>query len=748
MQNTIMWKKLKQQLWQWRGVLITAPSVTGLLIALRFLGLLQPLDLAAFDLFFRLRPLEPADPRIVVVGITETDIRKVGKWPIPDTVLAKLLNKLKQQQPAAIGLDVYRDLPVEPGHQELVKVFESTPNLIGIQFGVGNSKAESVAPPPVLSKLGQVSANDMPLDADGSIRRGFLYLTPSDDSAISSLGLKLALIYLQKKGIVEQAAKVNPDYLQLGKAVFVPFESNDGGYVRADAGGYQILLNFRGPREHFRTVSMTDILEDKVPKDWARDRIVLIGTTATSVKDAYNTPYGNRIVGLPEKTPGVEIHANLISQILSEALSGRVQIRPVPHLLAGLWIFGWSLVGATLSWKWRYAGGVTNFSPWKASSMVLAGGSLFVVSYLLFLGGWWIPVVPPLLALSGSAIAIAGYIAITATYIRQTFSRYLTDEVVANLLETPEGLKLGGERRKVTILMSDLRGFSAVSERLSPEKVVAFLNIYLGAMTEVITKYNGTIDEFIGDAILVIFGAPNQREDDAQRAVACAVAMQLAMDSVNAQIEKLGIHKLEMGIGINTGEVVVGNIGSQKRAKYGVVGSQVNVTGRIESYTVGGQILVSEFTRIDAGSIFVINRQIEIEAKGIKEPITLYDVRGITGKYNICLPDAEDNFYPLHEPIPLKYLLLDGKYVVGNSYQGSLIKLSAKRAEIRLEEPVDVLINLKMNLLTAANEYSGDIFAKVVEKSPDSDTIFLIYFTAIPPDVEMVFQNLVSDKLG
>ncbi|HEY9872279.1 MAG TPA: CHASE2 domain-containing protein, partial [Candidatus Obscuribacterales bacterium] len=149
-QNKLMWKKLKQQLWQWRGVLITAPSVTGLLIALRFVGLLQPLDLAAFDLFFRLRPLEPVDPRIVIVGITETDIRKVGKWPIPDTVLAKLLNKLKQQQPTAIGLDVYRDLPVEPGHQELVKVFESTPNLIGIQFGVGNSKAESVAPPPVL----------------------------------------------------------------------------------------------------------------------------------------------------------------------------------------------------------------------------------------------------------------------------------------------------------------------------------------------------------------------------------------------------------------------------------------------------------------------------------------------------------------------------------------------------------------------------------------------------------------------
>jgi adenylate cyclase len=185
------------------------------------------------------------------------------------------------------------------------------------------------------------------------------------------------------------------------------------------------------------------------------------------------------------------------------------------------------------------------------------------------------------MALFGSAIAIAGYLVHTATGMRQTFGRYLTDEVVANLLETPEGLQLGGEKRKVTILMSDLRGFSALSERVSPEIAVSVINFYLEVMTEVISQYHGTINELMGDGMLVMFGAPISREDDSQRAIACALAMQLAMDRVNQHNQQLNLPPLEMGIGINTGEVLVGNIGSQKRAKYTVMGSPVNLASRL-----------------------------------------------------------------------------------------------------------------------------------------------------------------------
>ncbi|EDN69316.1 adenylate/guanylate cyclase [Beggiatoa sp. PS] len=180
--------------------------------------------------------------------------------------------------------------------------------------------------------------------------------------------------------------------------------------------------------------------------------------------------------------------------------------------------------------------------------------------------------------------------------IRQLFGRYLSDEVVTTLLETDSGLSLGGERRKITILTSDIRGFTAQSEKLLPEKVIKIINHYFSAMIDVISQYQGTINEFMGDGILVLFGAPIAREDDPERAVACAIAMQLAMKSVNEQIQAWGFAPLEMGIGINTGEVIVGNIGSEKRTKYGVLGSEVNLTYRIESYSVGGQILISKST--------------------------------------------------------------------------------------------------------------------------------------------------------
>src|SRR5262245_20686483 len=212
-------------------------------------------------------------------------------------------------------------------------------------------------------------------------------------------------------------------------------------------------------------------------------------------------------------------------------------------------------------------------------------------------------------------------------FIRRTFGRYTSDELVEQLLETSEGLELGGESRRVTILMSDLRGFTALAERLSPEQIVTLLNTYLGAMAEVIMQYQGLIDEFIGDAILAIFGAPIQRVDHASLAVSCAIAMQLAMDSVNEENRRAGLPETAMGIGINTGEVVLGNIGSVKRAKYGVIGSQVNLTSRIESFTAGGQILISESTREAVGDAFKIDGQMSVEAKGVEKPIRIYDVR-------------------------------------------------------------------------------------------------------------------------
>jgi adenylate cyclase len=331
--------------------------------------------------------------------------------------------------------------------------------------------------------------------------------------------------------------------------------------------------------------------------------------------------------------------------------------------------------------------------------------------------------------------------------VRQVFGRYLTDEVVAQLLETPQGLKLGGERRQVTILTSDLRGFTALSEQLSPEEVVKLLNIYLDYMTDAIALYQGTIDEFMGDGILVLFGAPTQRENDATRAVACAVAMQLAMTAVNEELRLRGLPELGMGVGINTGEVIVGNIGSEKRAKYGVIGSDVNLTYRIESYTVAGQILISEPTLYLVSDLIEIRGQQQVHPKGVQQSLTIYEVSGIGGEYNLYLPESQETLHPLNPPILLSYVVLTGKHVQNTPFQGRLIALSEGWGVIEVEQTnLLPLTNIKITFL-ALDEQTGqtlDVYAKVLEPDTARPNYFQICFTAKSPEVEMFLNTYLK----
>jgi adenylate cyclase len=320
-------------------------------------------------------------------------------------------------------------------------------------------------------------------------------------------------------------------------------------------------------------------------------------------------------------------------------------------------------------------------------------------------------------------------------FIRNTFGRYLSDEVVASLLETPEGLKLGGEMRRVTILMSDLRGFTQFSERLGPSQVMGMLNRYLGAMAEIILKYNGTIDEFIGDAILCIFGAPITRPDDARRALSCAISMQIAMQDVNDANERDGLPRLEMGIAIHTGDVVVGNIGSDRRTKYGVVGPPVNITGRIESYSVGGQVLVSGETLEAAGDQIVIGERMEILAKGAKAPISVFPLRSLgTLEEGLAVPESREILVKLDAPIQVRCWKLEGKHVGGDVFDGELLKLSKIEALLRSSGEIMALTNLKLRLLgDDGAEREADIYVKVTEVKEGTA---LLHFTAVPPEIE------------
>ncbi len=209
-------------------------------------------------------------------------------------------------------------------------------------------------------------------------------------------------------------------------------------------------------------------------------------------------------------------------------------------------------------------------------------------------------------------------------FIRATFGRYLSDEIVTDILERPEGLDLGGDLREVTIMMSDIRGFTTLSEHLAPAQVVTILNRYLGAMTDIIMAHQGTIDEFLGDAILAVFGAPLQRDDDAERAVRCARAMQLAMAEVNAANLAEGLPEVQTGIALNTGQVIAGNIGSERRSKYGFVGHAMNVTSRIEDHCAGGEILVSQSTRHKLPGSYRFGDRRALKVKGIDKPVIVH----------------------------------------------------------------------------------------------------------------------------
>ncbi|MEB3358251.1 MAG: CHASE2 domain-containing protein [Synechococcales bacterium] len=382
-----------------RRVWLTASGVTGCMILLRFLGWLQSAELAALDQMFRIRPVEPPDERIVIVEIDDNDINQIGAWPIPDEVLATALNRIKSYQPRAIGLDIYRELPVEPGHKQLLQVLEATPNLIGIEK-VPDVYSIGVRPPSILAEKQQIGFNNVLVDADSRVRRSLLFWSVNDEEHKQSFALSLALLYLKAENISPRSAPHSQE-LQLGEAIFQQLQPNDGGYAGVDDGGYQILANFRSPRSRFPTVSLTDLLNgDLKDPNLMRDRIVLIGSTANSLKDFFYTSYSSD----SRPIAGVELHAQIVSQIISAALDDRPLIRVVPDPTEWLWIYLWALVGASLSWKLR--------SPSRAGGgLLVAGGLLVGTGYGAFLLGWWIPVVPPLVGLVMSAIAITSYIA-------------------------------------------------------------------------------------------------------------------------------------------------------------------------------------------------------------------------------------------------------------------------------------------------------------------------------------------------
>ncbi len=404
-------------------VLVASIGVSVLLLGLRQFGKLEPLELGAYDQMLRSRPTEKPDPRILVVTVTEEDIQRVGKWPLSDATMANLLEKLQKYNPRVIGLDIYRDLAVQPGHQRLVTQLGKSDRIITV-CKTSDINHSGVAPPSSVPQ-NRVGFSDLAVDSDGVIRRALLFVTPGKGNckARFSFSFQLASRYLAKEGIESYKVK-SSGYMGLrrmregehpqssipnpksqipnlkSQVVFPRLNGDAGGYQGADIGGYQILLNYRSAQDVAQEVTLTQVLNDRVRPEWIRDRIVLIGVQAPSIDDAFYTPY-SAVRPQDAKMPGVVVHAQVASQILSAVLDGRPLIWYWPWWGEILWIWGWALVGGFGADRLRHP-------LWLGLSGVGAIGVLVGACYGLLIYSGWVPVVPPVIALitSGGTVVV------------------------------------------------------------------------------------------------------------------------------------------------------------------------------------------------------------------------------------------------------------------------------------------------------------------------------------------------------
>ena len=332
-------------------------------------------------------------------------------------------------------------------------------------------------------------------------------------------------------------------------------------------------------------------------------------------------------------------------------------------------------------------------------------------------------------------------------FIRNTFGRYVSPEVAKTLLESPEGLKFGGEKREITVLMSDLRGYTRFAEQGDPAWVMELLNDFLARMTDIIIAYGGTINEFIGDAIFAVYGAPIAHPDHAERAAASALAMQRAMAELNQDHAERGRPRFEMGIGINTGEAVVGNIGSEQRAKYAVVGAAVNLAARVEGCTVGGQIFLSPAAYACIRDLAETAPPVPVEVKGIVEPLLLYELRGIGGQFAQRLPNMDTLVdQQVDISLPLACWVIDGKVVSKTEIAGVVLRLGMRQLDVHLDTPLRPLTNVRMRLRYPELDHdSGDLYGKVLtEEQHNGVGVTRIRLTS----VDIVDQKIIDGFLG
>ena len=574
------------------------PTVIGLalglvasfvVIGLRSLGFLQFLELATYDIYLRIKEQQyVVEQRVVLVQTVEQDIQKLAEWPLSDSRMAEMLNKLLAHEPRAIGVDLYRDIPVPPGTDELNQLLSSDRRVFIIEK-FGDDKSQHVAGPAILRGTGQIGFADIVVDDDGVVRRGLLFLDDGESHSVS-LALRLATAYLAAKGITPQQGDPNPEHIRLGPVTFEPFAANDAFYVDVDDRGYQYILDFKGGTDRFTTYTLSEVLEGQIDDDLIRGNIVIVGVNAESVKDEFLTPY-DRFAKHGQATAGLAVHGYEVSQLLRAALDGEVPMRFLDDRHENLWILLWGMIAALAGLAARSSVRITLFT--IAGLLVLTASTAFA-----FINHWWLPVAPVTLAWLASAGLVTAFLSghekQEKKYLMDLFSKNVSSEVADEMWKHRDTFLKGGRLEPhtmtVTVLFSDLANFTPIAERLTPAELMDWLNNYMETMAGLVIKHGGVVDDYYGDAIKANFGVPLPRNtleevrEDAASAIRCALAMRKEMKQLNTLWTEEHAPLVKMRMGLATGQVVAGCLGSAQRMKYTTIGDVVNTSARLESY--------------------------------------------------------------------------------------------------------------------------------------------------------------------
>lgn len=637
------------------AILLLAHVLFALVLLLRAGGYLETPELRVYDQLRSIQSRQQApDDRITLIWMTDEDQRRFG-WPISDKLLVQLLDTLLQHQPRAVGLDWYRDSAVPVGNQDafpaLLARLREHPEIVGIfKFQENDDPYVRVDVLPQLMENHQAGFNDFVSDPpDSNIRRGLLFMSDAEGH-YEYFGLKLADHYLRPQGMGLRGGSDGQPWL--GKVNLLhalpPLTEGFGAYVNADFGGTQFLASYPSAPAGFRSFTLTRLLNGDYDPAWIKNKIIIIGTAAEATPDFFLTP-------VQERLPGVSLHAYNTSQLLRVALGETQALRSWQESAEIAWIWLWCMLGALSSL------GAAKLGRFLLINIAgLSGLSLCV--FVAFGEYWWLLWFAPALAWVLSASFGSAYLAYHERHARRDlmnlFGRHVSHKVAEMIwVSRYQYLRSGylqPQRLVASVLFTDLKDFTSISENMEPQVLMTLLNEYMEVMVHVVEQHQGQVNKFIGDAIMAVFGVPVASTSpeaiarDAENALNCALAMREALLDLQNQWDARGLPVLRMRVGIYTGPLVAGTLGGRERQEYTVLGDTVNTASRLEGYDKSLEphnpcrILIGDATLAYLGERFLTRRVGTVKLKGKVTPITIYLVQG----RKTALPSHPTGFSP------------------------------------------------------------------------------------------------------